>query len=30
MINVGSLPKGNYILQLILKDKTISSKFIKK
>lgn len=30
MINVGSLPKGNYILQLILKDQTISSKFIKK
>ncbi|QXU51067.1 BspA family leucine-rich repeat surface protein [Chryseobacterium sp. D764] len=30
MINVSSLPKGNYILQLILKEKTISSKFIKK
>ncbi|KAA2224116.1 BspA family leucine-rich repeat surface protein [Chryseobacterium sediminis] len=30
MINVGSLPKGNYILQLILKDTTLSSKFIKK
>ncbi|WP_454047015.1 BspA family leucine-rich repeat surface protein [Chryseobacterium sp. Marseille-Q8038] len=30
MINVGSLSKGNYILQLILKEKTISSKFIKK
>ncbi|SEH29437.1 BspA family leucine-rich repeat surface protein [Chryseobacterium culicis] len=30
MINIGSLLKGNYILQLILKDKTISSKFIKK
>ncbi|KAB1230726.1 BspA family leucine-rich repeat surface protein [Chryseobacterium viscerum] len=30
MINVGSLPKGNYILQLILKEKIISSKFIKK
>ncbi|RQO37879.1 hypothetical protein DBR39_13395 [Chryseobacterium sp. KBW03] len=30
MINVGSLSKGNYILQLILKDKIISSKFIKK
>ncbi|MEJ5049861.1 BspA family leucine-rich repeat surface protein [Chryseobacterium culicis] len=30
MINVGSLPKGNYILQLVLKDTTLSSKFIKK
>lgn len=30
MINVGSLPKGNYILQLILKHSTFSSKFIKK
>jgi surface protein len=30
MINVGSLPKGNYILQLILKDQIFSSKFIKK
>ncbi|PRB01213.1 hypothetical protein CQ046_16320 [Chryseobacterium sp. MYb7] len=30
MINVSSLPKGNYILQFILKDTTLSSKFIKK
>ncbi|BFO64232.1 BspA family leucine-rich repeat surface protein [Chryseobacterium sp. S0630] len=30
IINVSSLPKGNYILQLMLKEKTISSKFIKK
>ncbi|RLJ33385.1 putative secreted protein (Por secretion system target) [Chryseobacterium sp. 7] len=30
VINVSSLPKGNYILQLILKDTILSSKFIKK
>lgn len=30
MINIGPLLKGNYILQLILKDQTISLKFIKK
>ncbi len=30
MINVSSLTKGNYILQLIMKDTIISSKFIKK
>ncbi|KAB1230727.1 BspA family leucine-rich repeat surface protein [Chryseobacterium viscerum] len=30
MINVSSLPKGNYMIQLIMKEKTVSSKFIKK
>ncbi|MDQ1855010.1 BspA family leucine-rich repeat surface protein [Chryseobacterium sp. WLY505] len=30
IINVSSLPKGNYMIQLIMKEKTISSKFIKK
>ncbi|MCY1243857.1 hypothetical protein D9M72_568940 [compost metagenome] len=29
-INIQTLTPGNYILQLILKEKTISSKFIKK
>ncbi|UTX50368.1 BspA family leucine-rich repeat surface protein [Chryseobacterium sp. MA9] len=29
-INIQALTPGNYILQLILKDKTVSSKFIKK
>ncbi|UKB82703.1 BspA family leucine-rich repeat surface protein [Chryseobacterium sp. MEBOG06] len=29
IINVSSLPKGNYMIQLIMKEKTISSKFIK-
>jgi surface protein len=30
LINVSSLPKGNYMIQLIMKEKTVSSKFIKK
>lgn len=30
MINITDLPKGNYIIQLILKEKIFSSKFIKK
>ncbi|UKB80940.1 BspA family leucine-rich repeat surface protein [Chryseobacterium sp. MEBOG07] len=30
MIDVSSLPKGNYMIQLIMKEKTVSSKFIKK
>ncbi len=30
IINVSFLPKGNYMIQLIMKEKTISSKFIKK
>lgn len=30
IINVSSLPKGNYIIQLITKEKTLSSKLIKK
>lgn len=30
IINVSSLPKGNYMIQLIMKENTFSSKFIKK
>jgi len=30
MINISSLSKGSYILYVILKDRTVSSKFIKK
>ncbi|MFZ4929681.1 BspA family leucine-rich repeat surface protein [Chryseobacterium sp. Mn2064] len=30
IININNLPKGDYILQLIIKDTIISSKFIKK